>query len=65
MKMLSKEYRYLGDNITNNVAEYESIILPLERAVNLNISLLCIQDDSKLIIQQVTGQCDVNLNLCI
>ena len=43
---------YLGSQ-TNNVAEYNGLILGLEAAMDLGISVLEIKGDSNLIINQV------------
>ena len=47
---------YVGDNTTNNVAEYLGCILGLEQCVNLEIKNLIIEGDSQLIIKQLLGE---------
>jgi ribonuclease HI len=47
---------YLGDNFTNNVAEYFSLLLGLEEATKRHILHLEVQGDSLLVINQVTGK---------
>lgn len=48
--------RFLGDNETNNYAEYMGLIIGLQRAVDLNIQELEVEGDSMLIINQMTGK---------
>lgn len=47
--------KYLGENITNNQAEYGGLILGLEKALEMNISSLEVKGDSELVICQVIG----------
>ena len=47
---------YLGDNYTNNHAEYYGLIYGLMGAKELQIKNLIVQGDSKIIINQVTGK---------
>ena len=47
--------KYLGDSITNNQAEYEGLILGLEKAQELGIYSLEVFGDSQLVIYQVVG----------
>ena len=55
---------YLGDNFTNNVAEYFSLLLGLEEATKRHILHLEVQGDSLLVINQITGKWKVkNENL--
>jgi len=44
------------DHTTNNVAEYNAIIMLLRRVVDLNIKDVTIYGDSKLVINQVLGE---------
>lgn len=50
-------YKYLGDNITNNFAEYEGLIIGLKylRYHNLLEHAVEVQGDSKLVINQMLG----------
>ena len=41
---------------TNNVAEYEALLLGIELAKDMGIKLLSIKGDSDLIVQQIKGQ---------
>lgn len=62
-KQILKEYsQYLGDNITNNEAEYEAAVFALEKfkqlfgkklAKNTDIEL---RSDSELLIKQLNGE---------
>jgi ribonuclease HI len=48
-------YAFLGDNVTNNYAEYQGLIMGLNAALNLNIKNLAVYGDSKLVINQLNG----------
>ena len=47
---------YLGENVTNNQAEYRGLILGLEKALEMGIKHLNVYGDSQLVINQVTGE---------
>ncbi len=49
--------KYLGDDLTNNWAEYEAVILALAEAKKLGFSgrELEVRMDSKLVVEQVLG----------
>jgi ribonuclease HI len=51
---------FVGENATNNRAEYAGLILGLQQAVELQISSLHVQGDSQLVINQMKGlyQCN-------
>ena len=46
---------YLGDNITNNQAEYKGLIGGLKHVSTLNLPNLLVEGDSNLVINQVSG----------
>jgi len=46
--------RYLG-HATNNVAEYEGLLVGLEAVLRLGGEKLCIQSDSQLLVRQLNG----------
>jgi ribonuclease HI len=48
--------QYLGDNFTNNEAEYSGLITGLQCARSLGVENIVAQGDSKLILQQVEGK---------
>ena len=50
---------FVGENATNNVAEYFGLIRGLKRAIKMNIHHLLVKGDSQLIIKQMTGQYQV------
>jgi len=54
-----KGHKYLGI-ATNNVAEYNGLILGLEASKMKNIEELIVKGDSKLIIEQMKGNYKVN-----
>ena len=45
--------QYLGDNVTNNYAEYSGIISALKRAKKLKATELDCRLDSKLVVEQL------------
>ncbi|CAB9514018.1 Ribonuclease H [Seminavis robusta] len=47
---------FLGSDVTNNVAEYKSLIAGLECALQLGIRKIRAEGDSQLVARQVTGQ---------
>jgi ribonuclease HI len=47
--------RYLGET-TNNVAEYQALLLGLEEAHKLGVKKLQVLADSELIVKQLTGR---------
>lgn len=49
-------WEYLGENVTNNQAEYRGLILGLEKALEMGIKYLNVYGDSQLVINQVTGE---------
>jgi ribonuclease HI len=52
--------RYLGENITNNVAEYNGLLLGIEECVKRGIKKLNVKGDSLLVINQMKGVYKVN-----
>jgi ribonuclease HI len=50
--------RYLG-HTTNNVAEYQALILGLEQARHLGVARIRIFADSQLLVRQLTGRYQV------
>jgi len=46
---------FLGENLTNNQAEYQSLILALEEAMKLKIKSLKVFSDSELLVKQLNG----------
>lgn len=51
---LGELYRYLG-RTTNNVAEYEALLLGLERVLHLGGKRLRVESDSQLLVRQLNG----------
>ena len=47
-------YKYIGDDKTNNEAEYEGLLLGLLAAVRLGSKQLIVKGDSMLVIHQVS-----------
>ncbi len=53
--MVEEAYAYLG-TATNNVAEYQALILALDKLEALNPAEVIIRADSQLMIRQLTGE---------
>jgi ribonuclease HI len=54
---------FIGESVTNNIAEYESLIKALELAFKFGKEATCILD-SELVVKQLLGEYKVkNLNL--
>ena len=47
--------RYLG-HATNNVAEYEGLLMGLEALLRLGKKRICVQSDSQLLVRQLNGE---------
>jgi ribonuclease HI len=50
---------FVGDKETNNVAEYNGLILGLEEAIRQNINNIEVKGDSELVIKQMRGEYNV------
>jgi ribonuclease HI len=48
-------YRYIGE-ATNNVAEYEALLLALKEATKLQPAVVKIRSDSELLVRQIQGR---------
>jgi ribonuclease HI len=55
-KEISCNYCFVGDNVTNNCAEYSGLILGLKMAIEMDIKILLVEGDSQLVINQMTGR---------
>jgi ribonuclease HI len=51
---------FVGQKVTNNVAEYTGLIIGMKQAVNLGIKSLIVNGDSLLIIRQMKGEFKVS-----
>jgi ribonuclease HI len=51
---------HLNFKATNNMTEYEALIVGLSTALSLGILQLLVKGDSQLIIKQVKGECNCN-----
>lgn len=60
MVQLDSGGTYLGDDITNNVAEYRALFDSLSAALNYDIDDITIYGDSELIVKQVNGDWNCN-----
>jgi ribonuclease HI len=53
---LTKASKFLGERVTNNIAEYEGLILALELASKITKDELTCILDSELIVKQLLGE---------
>ena len=53
---ISAKIQFVGNNETNNVAEYTGLIIGLKEAINLNIKAIRVEGDSMLVIKQMKGE---------
>ena len=51
---------FLGDNKTNNEAEYSALLMGIEEAIKLGIKSLYVYGDSQLVINQILGKYTIN-----
>lgn len=49
-------YRYLGDRLTNNQAEYRALIDGLRLARSMHVTQITVYCDSELLVKQVRGE---------
>ena len=62
-RLLEGQAQYLG-RTTNNQAEYNSLIIGLQRALDLGAKKVLVKTDSELMVRQINGQYKVkNANL--
>lgn len=57
-KTVHSAARFLG-RATNNVAEYQAMILGLQEALDRGVSRLTVRSDSELVVRQISGQYSV------
>lgn len=57
---ISTQSHFLGDNVTNNVAEYKALIIGLNDVIEHNIKNVCVKGDSMLVIKQLKGEFKVS-----
>jgi ribonuclease HI len=50
------ESKFIGENISNNYAEYMGLIIGLQKAQELNITQILVEGDSMLVIKQMRGE---------
>ena len=53
-------YKYLGDKLTNNYAEYSAVIFCLEKLTQAKIKSFELRADSQLLIRQINGEYSIN-----
>lgn len=55
-EILTKSSKFIGENVTNNVAEYEGLIHALELALNVTTDEITCFLDSELVVKQLLGE---------
>lgn len=55
-KEISAKIQFVGNNETNNVAEYTGLIIGLKEAIKLGIKEIYVEGDSMLVIKQMKGE---------
>jgi ribonuclease HI len=55
-KEICYKIQFVGNNETNNVAEYTGLIIGLKEAIRLNIKSIYVEGDSLLVIKQMKGE---------
>lgn len=58
--ILKELRKFLGEGLTNNIAEYKALIMGINEAINMNIKILNVYIDSKLVCEQVRGNYKIN-----
>ncbi|CAG9329199.1 unnamed protein product [Blepharisma stoltei] len=53
---VASSYKFLGRKLTNNIAEYEGVLLGMELATEHNVKKLEVRSDSKLAVSQIQGK---------
>jgi len=53
---ISSKIKFVGNNSTNNAAEYTGLIIGLKEAILLGIKTLLVEGDSMLVIKQMNGE---------
>lgn len=54
--VLDEASEYIGDSVTNNVAEYRGLLLGLQRAKEVGATEVEVVNDSELVAKQVNGE---------
>lgn len=54
-KEIVSESKFIGNNYTNNYAEYFGLICGLQKAISIGITRLYVEGDSLLVINQMKG----------
>lgn len=55
-EILTKSSKFIGENTTNNVAEYEGLVLALELASTITKDEITCFLDSELVVKQLLGE---------
>ncbi|MDD3067000.1 MAG: ribonuclease HI family protein [Candidatus Gracilibacteria bacterium] len=55
-KVVAEVAEFLGENFTNNQAEYAGVLLGIRKALSLKATEIAIYLDSKLVVEQVSGR---------
>ncbi len=52
--MICEAYGFLGEGISNNIAEYQGLLAAARHAANAGHNRVCIQTDSNLVANQIS-----------
>lgn len=58
-KVVVKKSLYLGEEVTNNIAEYKALIYGLKICIRIGVKKINIYLDSELVVNQITGKFQV------
>ena len=65
-KEINNKIQFVGNNSTNNVAEYTGLIIGLKLAIDMGIKSLVVEGDSMLIIKQMKEElCNDKIDIII
>lgn len=53
---ITSKIKFVGNNSTNNAAEYTGLIIGLKEAITMGIKTLMVEGDSMLVIKQMKGE---------
>lgn len=56
---LKRENGQVGENVTNNIAEYAAVIKVLQAAKDMDIEWMVVYSDSQLVVKQLNGDFQV------
>jgi ribonuclease HI len=54
-EIITKFSGFIGENVTNNIAEYEALIMAMKMAIKHSDEIICVLD-SELVVKQLMGE---------